>query len=75
MQHSAKGKSKIVRQCNLPLTSIRPVDLVVTELAVIAFPNGQATLIETGPGVTVAQVSAATEATLAVPEHVLEMRL
>ena len=53
MQHSAKGKSKIVRQCSLPLTSIRPVDLVVTELAVIAFPEGQATLVETGPGVSV----------------------
>jgi acetate CoA/acetoacetate CoA-transferase beta subunit len=75
MQHSARGKSEIVRQCDLPLTSIRPVDLVVTELAVISFLNGQATLIETGPGVTVAQVSAATEARLAVPEHVPEMRL
>ena len=74
MQHSARGKSKIVRQCDLPLTSIRPVDLVVTELAVISFPKGQATLTETGPGVTVAQVTAATEATLAVPEHVPEMR-
>jgi acetate CoA/acetoacetate CoA-transferase beta subunit len=75
MQHNAKGKSKIVRQCDLPLTSIRPVDLVVTELAVITFSEGLATLIETGPGVTVAQVSAATEATLAVPDHVPEMRL
>lgn len=75
MQHSAKGKSKIVRQCDLPLTSIRPIDLVVTELAVISFPEGQATLIETAPGVTVAQVSAATEAALVVPEHVREMCL
>jgi acetate CoA/acetoacetate CoA-transferase beta subunit len=45
MQHSAKGKAKLVRTCNLPLTSIRPVDLLVTELAVIAFPNGQAVLV------------------------------
>jgi len=66
MQHTAKGKPKIVRRCSLPLTSIRPVDLVVTELAVIAFRNGRATLIETAPGVSVADVLAATEATLSL---------
>ena len=75
MQHSAKGKPKIVRQCSLPLTSIRPVDLVVTELAVIAFPEGRATLVETGPGVSAAEVVAATEAELVVPSDVREMRL
>ena len=40
MQHTAKGQSKIVKACSLPLTSARPVDLVVTDLAVIAFPGG-----------------------------------
>ena len=75
MQHTAKGKPKIVRQCSLPLTSIRPVDLVVTELAVIAFPEGQATLVETGPGVSAAEVVAATDAELVVPRDVREMRL
>ena len=75
MQHSAKGKSKIVQRCNLPLTSIRPVDLVVTELAVIAFPKGQATLLETGPGVSVEQVIVATEAALVIPDNVPAMRL
>ena len=75
MQHSAKGKSKVVRACNLPLTSIRPVDLVVTELAVIAFLNGRATLVETGPGVSIEDVIAATEATLIVPDDVPKMRL
>ena len=75
MQHSAKGKAKLVRTCNLPLTSIRPVDLLVTELAVIAFPNGQAVLIETAPGVSVADVIAATEAVLVIPNDVPEMRL
>jgi acetate CoA/acetoacetate CoA-transferase beta subunit len=75
MQHTAKGKSKIVRECNLPLTSIRTVDLVVTELAVIAFADGHATLIETGPGITVAQVTESTEAELLVPGDVPEMQL
>jgi len=73
MQHTAKGKPKILRQCNLPLTSLRPVDLVVTEMAVIAFPDGKATLIETAPGVSVEQVIAATEATLVVGKHVPHM--
>jgi acetate CoA/acetoacetate CoA-transferase beta subunit len=73
MQPTAKGKSKIVKACTLPLTSARPVDLVVTELAVIAFPEGHATLMETAPGVTVEQVLAATEAALDMPGAVPTM--
>jgi len=75
MQHTTKGKPKIMKQCTLPLTSVRPVDLVVTELAVIGFPGGRATLMETAPGVSVKQVQDATEARLAVPERVPAMAL
>src|SRR5258705_13900864 len=55
MQHTAKGASKVVKKCTLPVTSTRPVDMVVTELAVITFPDGRATLLETAPGVPVDQ--------------------
>jgi acetate CoA/acetoacetate CoA-transferase beta subunit len=75
MQHNARGRSKVVGECDLPLTSIRPVDLLVTDLAVIGFPNGCATLQETAPGVSVEQVIAATEAELLVAENVLTMQL
>jgi acetate CoA/acetoacetate CoA-transferase beta subunit len=75
MQHSAKGKSKVVRKCTLPLTSTRTVDLVVTELAVISFAEGSARLVETAPGITVEHVIANTEASLAVPERVPQMAL
>src|ERR1043165_2120678 len=75
MQHAAKGKSKIVATCNLPLTSVRPVDLVVSDMAVIAFPAGKATLLETAPGVTAAEVIAATGARLSIPDHVPEMKI
>jgi acetate CoA/acetoacetate CoA-transferase beta subunit len=75
MQHTARGAAKIVKQCTLPITSTRPVDLVVTELAVIDFNEGRARLLETGPGVSVAQVVAATEAELETPSRVPEMAL
>jgi acetate CoA/acetoacetate CoA-transferase beta subunit len=70
MQHTAKGSPKIVKKCTLPITSTRRVDLVVTELAVVSFQDGRATLVETGPGVSVSQVVAATEAELIIPKHV-----
>ena len=75
MQHTAKGKPKIVKRCSLPLTSLRPVDMVVTELAVIAFPGGRATLIETAPGITAESLIASTEAELDVPGKVPQMNL
>ena len=75
MQHAAKGKSKIVARCTLPLTSSRPVSLVVTDMAVIAFSDGRATLLETAPGVSVAEVVAVTEAELAIPDAVPEMKI
>ena len=75
MQHTAKGKPKIVKQCSLPFTSLRPVDLVVTELAVIAFPGGRATLVELAPGITAENVIASTEAELDVPGKVPQMNL
>src|ERR1700730_2677242 len=75
MQHTAKGAPKIVKKCSLPVTSLRPVDLAVTELAVIAFCDGRATLLETGPGVSVEEIVAATEAELVIPNKVPEMSL
>jgi acetate CoA/acetoacetate CoA-transferase beta subunit len=75
MQHAAKGKSKIVRKCGLPLTSVRPVDLVVTDMAVMGFENGRITLLETAPGVSVAEVMAVTEAELSIPDHVPQMKI
>jgi acetate CoA/acetoacetate CoA-transferase beta subunit len=75
MQHTAKGKPKILKRCTLPLTSVRPIDLVVTELAVIGFAGGRATLLETAPGVSVQDVLAVTEAELLVSGTVPQMQL
>jgi acetate CoA/acetoacetate CoA-transferase beta subunit len=75
MQHTAKGASKIKKKCTLPVTSLRPVDLVVTELAVIAFRDHRPFLLERGPGVTVEQIIKATEAELGMCDSVPEMAL
>src|SRR6201987_4875525 len=71
MQHAAKGKSKIVKKGSLPLTSTRAVDLVVTDMAVLGFEHGRIKLLETAPGISIAEVMAATEAELSIPDHVL----
>ena len=75
MQHAAKGKSKVVQKCWLPLTSARPVDLVVTDMAVMGFDDGRITLMETAPGISVAEVIAVTEAELSIPKKVPEMNI
>ena len=73
MQHAAKGQSKLVAACTLPLTATRPVDLIVTELAVLVPVDGRLKLLEIAPGASVDQVRAATEAALDVPDNVLTM--
>jgi acetate CoA/acetoacetate CoA-transferase beta subunit len=70
MTHTAKGAPKILRECTLPLTSVRRISLVVTEMAVIGFTDAGPELREVAPGVSVADVIAATEAELIVPAEV-----
>ncbi len=69
MEHTAKGKPKILKQCTLPLTAAKEVDLIVTELAVIEVGDKGLTLLETAPGVTAEDVQAATEAKLLISNN------
>jgi len=69
MDHVAKdGSPKILEQCALPLTGRKVVDLIITDLGVIAVDRKQGglTLIETAPGVTVEEITAKTSAPLAI---------
>ncbi|MEZ5725334.1 MAG: 3-oxoacid CoA-transferase subunit B [Paracoccaceae bacterium] len=75
MQHSAKGQSKIVPKCTLPLTALRRVNLVVTDLAVIEPSSAGLILRERAPGVCIDDIRQATEASLIVPSDIPEMLL
>jgi len=65
MEHTAGGKPKLLKACNLPLTGARVVDMVITELGVFTIDRrGDAgmALIEMAPGVTLEEVREKTEA-------------
>lgn len=64
MVHAGKGGAKIVRECTLPLTAVRRVSLIVTELAVIEPTDAGLVLREVAAGVSVDEVRAQTEARL-----------
>ncbi|MGI6245270.1 MAG: 3-oxoacid CoA-transferase subunit B [Pseudochelatococcus sp.] len=75
MQHTARGRPKIVPKCTLPLTSLRRVTLIVTELAVIEPTDNGLVLRERAPGIVVDTIIENTTAKLHVPDVVPEMVL
>ncbi|MFN5318682.1 MAG: 3-oxoacid CoA-transferase subunit B [Bacteroidia bacterium] len=77
MQHVNKaGESKLLPACDLPITGLRCVKKIVTELAVIdVLPNGGFYLLERAPGISVEQIKNATRGKLTVPDQVPEMVL
>ena len=65
MEHEAKGQPKLLKECNLPLTGARCVDLVITDLGVFEVARHGApkmTLIELADGVSLEEIKAKTEA-------------
>ncbi len=77
MQHVNKaGESKLLKQCSLPLTGVRCVKRIVTELAALeVMPEGGFKLLERAPGVSVEQIKNATEGKLIVEGEIPEMAL
>lgn len=76
MQHCDKqGNSKLLPSCSLPLTGVRCVKKIVTDLAVLDVRDGAFHLLELAPGVTLDEVKSKTAGKLIVGDHVIEMAL
>lgn len=74
MMHTNKhGESKILKKCSLPLTGVKCVTKVVTNLCVMNLENGKFRLLERAPGVTIDEIKSATEADLIIEGDIPEM--
>jgi 3-oxoacid CoA-transferase subunit B len=77
MQHCSKdGASKLLSECTLPLTGLRCVKKIVTDMAVLnVLPQGGFQLVERAPGISVDQIKNATAGKLVLEGHIPEMQL
>jgi 3-oxoacid CoA-transferase subunit B len=76
MQHTARdGSSKLLKKCTLPLTGLKCVKKIVTDLCVMEVTDKGFKLLERAPGVTVEEIQNATEGTLIVEGDIPEVQL
>jgi len=75
MHTNPKGESKLLQQCSLPLTGVRCVKKIVSDLAVLAVTPQGFKLLERAPGVSVEEIKAKTAGRLVVEGEIPEMRI
>jgi len=76
MQHTnRKGESKLLKSCSLPLTGVKCVKKIVTDLAVVEVTDDGFKLLERAPGISVEEIKNATEGKLIVEGEIPEMIL
>lgn len=71
---SKKGAAKLVSKCDLPLTGVGVVSMVVTEYCVMRFPEKKMMLFELAPGVSIEDLREVTGAEFAVSESLCQMK-
>ncbi len=76
MMHTNRaGESKLLKRCTLPLTGVKCVKKIVTDLAVLEIRDEKFHLLERAPGVSVEEIRNATAGALVVPDNIPEMKL
>src|SRR5437868_15081434 len=75
MHTNPKGESKLLSECTLPLTGVKCVKMIVTDLAVITVTPDGFLLKERAPGVSVEEIKSKTSGRLVVPKEVPEMTI
>lgn len=76
MQHTNKrGQSKLLKACTLPLTGVKCVKKIVTNMAVLDVCDDGFKLLERAPGITIEEIIDATEGRLVIPGDVPEMSI
>lgn len=73
MEHTAKGNHKILKECTLPLTAAKCVNLIITEMGVMEVTDKGLVLREYNPAFTLDEIKAATGCELIVDENLIEM--
>jgi len=75
MEHTAKGKPKILKECNLPLTAKGEVDMIVTEMGVMECTKDGLVLKEIAEGITIEEIMKVTEAKLIIDKDLKLMEV
>ncbi len=75
MHTNPKGESKLLSSCSLPLTGVRCVKKIITDLAVLEINENGFLLLETAPGVSVEEIKSKTSGRLTVSSDVKEMTI
>lgn len=75
MHTNPKGESKLLPTCQLPLTGVKCVKKVVTDLAVLAITADGFRLLERAPGITVEEIISKTAGRLSVEGEIPEMKI
>src|SRR5690554_5941841 len=74
MHANREGESKLLKECSLPLTGVKCVKKIVTDLAVLEIIDGKFHLLERAPGVSVEEIQKATDGDLIINGEIPEMK-